>query len=123
MARPVEELLPARPNARLRIYAYSIQDSEHVGLLKIGQTTRDVRSRVAQQLQTAAITNFAIEVDEAADRSAGGVFTDHEVRNRLVAKGFERAKLEWMRCTAADVMTAIAELRTGQPLTGTHHET
>jgi hypothetical protein len=123
MPRAVEELLPARPDARLRIYAYSIHDGEHRGLLKVGQTGQDVRARVAQQLQTAAITNFTIEIDEPAERADGSVFTDHDVRNRLVAKGFERAMLEWMRCSAADVRTAITELRIGQPLTGSHHET
>ena len=28
-----------------------------------------------------------------------------------------------MRCTLADVQTVLTELRTGQKLTGTHHET
>src|SRR4051794_18712382 len=123
MPRNVEELLPARPDARLRIYAYSIHDADHAGQLKIGQTTQNVWTRVGQQLRTAAITNFTIEVDERAERSDGAIFTDHDVRNHLAAKGFTRTTLEWMRCSAADVRTAITELRTGQVLTGTHHET
>lgn len=123
MSKPIEELLPAKPAARLRIYAYSIQDEAHAGWLKVGQTTRDVKARVTQQLQTAAITNYTIELDESAECSDGGVFSDHEVRDRLAAKGFERPMLEWMRCAVADVQTAITELRTGQKLSGTHHET
>ncbi|MBC8205542.1 MAG: restriction endonuclease, partial [Kiritimatiellaeota bacterium] len=41
----------------------------------------------------------------------------------LVAKGFENTELEWMRCSVEDVKTALAELRTGERFTGTHHET
>ncbi|MBN2701961.1 MAG: DEAD/DEAH box helicase family protein, partial [Methylothermaceae bacterium] len=36
---------------------------------------------------------------------------------------FENVELEWMRCSVADVKTVLAELCTGQKLTGTHHET
>jgi hypothetical protein len=123
MSKPVEELLPAKPDARLRIYAYSIQDEAHAGWLKVGQTTQDVKNRVAQQLQTAAITNHRIELDESAERPDGTFFTDHDVRNGLARKGFEKTTLEWMRCTVADVHTTITGLRTGQRLTGTHHQT
>ena len=45
------------------------------------------------------------------------------MRARLKPKGFVNVDLEWMRCTPADVQTAITELRTGQELSGTHHET
>ena len=38
-------------------------------------------------------------------------------------KGFENAELEWMHCSVKDVKTVLTELRTGQRLTGTHHET
>ncbi len=49
MAKPIEELLPEKPEARLRIYAYSIEDDAHHGMLKIGQTTLSVQSRVEQR--------------------------------------------------------------------------
>jgi len=89
----------------------------------VGQTTRNVKQRVAEQLKTAAIQNFTIELDEAAERDDGTLFTDHEVRAALVKKGFENTTLEWVRCSVADVATVLAELRTGQRLGGTHHET
>jgi hypothetical protein len=123
MSKSIEELLPAKPEARPWIYAYSIHDDAHEGQLKVGQTTQDVKARVDQQLKTAGITNFTIEVSEYADRPDGSRFTDHEIRARLKAKGFENTYLEWMRCTKADVLTAIAELRAGKALSGTHHET
>src|SRR5690242_8064658 len=110
----IEEVLAPRPEARPRIYAYSIADEAHKGLLKVGQTTRSVKQRIAEQVKTAAIKNFRIELDEAAEREDGGIFTDHEVRGALVRKGIENTELEWMRCTVKDVKTVLTELRTGQ---------
>lgn len=123
MARTVDDILEPKPKARPRIYAYSIDDAAHAGLLKVGQTTRDVRARVGEQLRTAFIENFSIELDEPAERHDGSVITDHEVRDALKAKGFENPTLEWMRCSLADVQTVLTELRTGQKRTGTHHQT
>ena len=123
MSKTIEEILAPKPEARPRIYAYSIDDEAHKGLLKVGQTTRDVKQRVAEQLKTAAIKNYTIELDESAERDDGTIFTDHEVRAALVKKGFENTELEWMRCTVKDVKTVLTELRTGQQFTGTHHET
>jgi hypothetical protein len=56
-----EEILAPKPEARPRIYVYSIEDIPHAGLLKVGQTTRDVKQRVAEQVKTAAIKNHKIE--------------------------------------------------------------
>ena len=119
----IDEVLAPKPEARPRIYAYAIADAAHHGQLKVGQTTRDVKQRVAEQLKTAAIQNFTIELDAPAERDDGSIFTDHEVRAALVKKGFVKATLEWVHCTVADVATVLAELRTGQRLGGTHHET
>lgn len=122
MTKPIDEILAPRPEARPRIYAYSIDDAAHSGLLKIGQTTRNVKQRVAEQLKTAAIKNYRIELDEPAERDDGSLFSDHEVRAALQRKGFENVELEWMRCSIKDVKTVLAELRTGQRFSGTHHE-
>jgi len=119
----IEEILAPKPEVKPRIYAYAINDVAHDGLLKVGQTTRDVKQRVAEQLKTAAIKNYTIELDEPAVCDDGSFFSDHEVRAALAKKGFEKADLEWMRCTVADIQTVISELTTGQRLTGTHHET
>jgi hypothetical protein len=123
MSKTIEEILAPKPEARPRIYAYSIADEAHKGLLKVGQTTRDVKVRIADQLRTAAIKNYKIVLDEPAERDDGTIITDHEVRRALVRKKFENSELEWMRCTLADVQTVLAELRTGLRFTGTHHET
>jgi hypothetical protein len=121
MSKTIDEILAPKPEARPRIYAYSIDDAAHKGLLKVGQTLRDVMRRIAEQLKTAAITNFTIELDESAERDDGTIFTDHHVRSALVKKKFENTELEWMRCSVEQVKTVLTELRTGQQFTGTHH--
>ncbi len=123
MTKAIEEILAPKPEARPRIYAYSIDDKAHNCLLKIGQTTRDVKYRVAEQLNTAAIKNYRIELDESAERRDGTIITDHQVRAALVKKGFANAELEWMRCSIADLRTVLTELRSGKQFSGTHHET
>jgi hypothetical protein len=123
MTKTIEEILAPKPEARPRIYTYSIDDPAHKGLLKVGQTTRDVKQRIAEQVKTAAIKNYKIELDESAVRDDGTLFSDHQVRAALAKKGFENTELEWMRCSVADVKTVLTELRTGQQITGTHHET
>ena len=123
MSKPIEDILSPKPEARPRVYAYSIDDKAHAGMLKIGQTTRNVQQRVSEQLRTAAIKNFRIEFDGDAVRDDGSIFSDHEVRAALVRKGFENPMLEWVRCTLKDVKTVLTELRTGQRVSGTHHET
>jgi hypothetical protein len=75
--RTIEEILAAKPQVRPRIYAYSIADKAHEGLLKVGQTTRDVKQRVAEQLKTAAIKNYKIELDESAECDDGTILSDH----------------------------------------------
>jgi len=123
MSKSIEEILAPKPEARPRIYAYSIDDEAHAGLLKVGQKTRDVKRRLAEQLKTAAIKNYRLELDEPAERDDGGVFSDHDVRAALVKKGFKNAELEWMRCAVKDLKTVLAELRTGRRFIGTHHQT
>ena len=123
MSRAIEEILAPKSEARPRIYAYSIDDAAHKGLLKVGQTTRNVKQRVAEQVKTAAIKNVTIVLDEPAERDDGSIFSDHHVRAALVKKGFDNVELEWMRCSVKDLKTVLTELRTGQQFTGTHHET
>src|SRR5271166_1756591 len=117
MSKSIEEILTPKPEARPRIYAYSIDDKAHKGLLKVGQTTRSVKQRIGEQLKTAAIKNYTIELDEPAESDDGTIFSDHEVRDALGRKKFEKVELEWMRCTAKDVKTVLTELRMGQRFT------
>ena len=122
MDKSIDEVLQQKPTRRLCIYAYSIDDSAHAGQLKIGQTTRDVRQRVREQVRTANIKNFTIELEEAAERSDGTMITDNQVRAALVRKGFERVELEWMRCSVKDVRSAIISLRAGEQFAGSRDQ-
>lgn len=129
MSKEIDELLPTKPSARLRIYAWTPNDPPvgYVGLIKIGQTTKsDVNERIRES-QGQMQQTYTLHIDEPAERVDGTVFRDSDVRQRLIAKGFENpifgSAREWMRCTPDDVRTAIAELHTGTKLTGTHHET
>jgi hypothetical protein len=127
--KPIDELLSPKPEARLRIYAWTPDDppATYVGLIKVGQTTReDVNLRIKQsqgQMQQA----YTLHVDVLAEREDGSFFRDGDVRQRLIDKGFENvvigASREWMRCTADDVKTAVTELQSGLRLAGTHHLT
>jgi hypothetical protein len=123
MPKTIDDILAPKPQARPRIYCYSIADKAHEGLLKIGQTSRNVKQRVAEQLKTAAIKNYTIELDESAERDDGTLFSDHEVRAALVKRGFENTELEWVRCAVKNIKTVLTELRTGKTFAGTHHET
>ena len=122
MPKSVDEILAPKPAARPRIYAYSIDDEAHAGLLKVGQSTRDVKQRINEQTKTAAI-EFKIELIEPAERKDGSTFTDGQVRAALVKKGFANPFGEWVKCSVADVRTVITEFFLGQELSGSHHET
>lgn len=113
MSKSIEELLPSKYEARLRIYAWSTEEiRKYEGCLKVGQTTQDVNTRIKQS-QGVAQVPYRLEVDESAERLDGSFFRDSAVRERLKQKGFENVELEWMRCTALDVRAAIKELQTG----------
>lgn len=124
----IDEVLTPKPEARLRIYAWTPNEPPpaYVGLIKVGQTTQeDVNDRIRQsqgQMQQA----YTLHIDAFADRDDGTTFRDNDVRRRLIDKKFENvvigASQEWMRCSPADVKTAVAELRKGVQLSGTHHD-
>lgn len=129
MARSAEVLLPPRPSARLRIYAWSPKNPapEYQGLIKVGQTTReDVRERIRES-QGQVQQEFTLHADVVAEREDGSIFRDKDVIERLKAKGFENPHFgsasEWVRCKPIDVLTAITELRRGEVFSGHHYQT
>ena len=128
MSSPESELLPTKPAAHPRLYAWSSDEVARRwrGCLKVGQTTRDVNTRIKES-QGQTRVDYTVEVDESAERPDGPLITDVEVRRRLIDKGFDNvvfeSSKEWMRCSADDVKTAIAELRAGVTYEGTHHAT
>jgi hypothetical protein len=113
VTKTIEELLPDKSQARLRIYAWSTTEiKKFEGCLKVGQTTQEVNVRIKQS-QGVAQVPYVLEVDESAEGFDGSFFRDSAVRERLKQKGFENVENEWMRCSAKDVLTAIKELQSG----------
>ena len=122
MSKTIEELLPNKVEARLRIYAWSTNEiKKYEGCLKVGQTTQDVNTRIIQS-QGQARYKYVLEVEEKAEREDGTIFRDSAVRERLKQKGFENVELEWMKCTPKDVLIAIKEIQTGAARSGMHSE-
>lgn len=117
MSRPIDGILPPKPELTPRLYAYAIDAPSHAGLLKIGQTTRDVAQRIAEQTRTAGFVPH-IEWHDDATRDDGSRITDFELRAALTARRHETVMGEWMRCTVADVKAALNDLRAGRILEG-----
>ena len=130
MSKPtIDEILLEKPESRLRIYAWTPNDPPpaYAGLIKVGQTAQaDVNVRIRQsqgQMQQA----YTLHVNEVAEREDGSIFRDGDVHQRLVEKGFEKVTIgssrEWLRCSPADVESAITELRKGLRFESARHET
>jgi hypothetical protein len=129
MTKPtIEDILTPKPEARLRIYAWTPNDppAVYAGLIKIGQTARENVNDRIRQSQGQMHQAYTLHIDDFAERDDGSGFRDGDVRQRLIEKGFENvvigASREWMRCSPADVKTAIAELKSGLRFTGTHND-
>ena len=72
MSRSIDELLPDKQVARLRVYAWSTTEiKKYAGCLKVGQTTqKDVNVRIRQS-QGVAQVSYTLEVDELAECENG----------------------------------------------------
>ena len=105
----VDSFFPLRPSVSPKIYAYAIDTEDHKGLLKVGDTKRDVRIRVSEQTKTALIKP-RIVLEESAMRNDGTSFRDYAVHDVLKTK-FQCVGGEWFRCTAEDVRQAIEAVR------------
>jgi hypothetical protein len=70
-----KEFFPSRPELRPTIYGYEDTNPQYAGLLKVGYTTVDVRSRIAQQYPTLRPGKppYRIVLDESAMRNDGTV--------------------------------------------------
>ena len=111
-----KEFFPPRPESKPTIYAYEDTNPQYAGLLKVGYTTVDVRSRVAQQYPTVrpGPPPYRIVLEESAMRNDGTVFTDHDVHRFLRKQGVNNPEGEWFGCPVNKVKAAVIALRTGQ---------
>jgi hypothetical protein len=110
------DFFPPRPKSRPTIYAYEDTNPQYKGLLKVGYTTVDAQSRVAEQYPTLRPGKlpYRILLEESAMRSDGTVFTDHDIHRMLRINGVKNPEGEWFQCTVEQVKRAIIAVRTGQ---------
>jgi hypothetical protein len=110
------DFFPPRPESRPTVYAYEDTNPQYAGLLKVGYTTVDARTRVAQQYPTLKPGKppYHILLEEPAMRNDGSVFTDHDVHRMLRVNGIKNEKGEWFRCSVTQVKSAVIQVRTGQ---------
>jgi len=108
------EFFPPRPSTNPTIYAYELAGvSTHVGLIKIGFTSRNAVSRVSEQLKTSGL-KYRIVFEESAMKCDGSSFTDHDIHRNLRRQGFANPEGEWFKCTINDLRKAIYEIKTGE---------
>ena len=111
-----QKFFPERPALKPMIYAYEDTNPQYRGLLKVGYTSVDVATRVAQQYPTLrpGALPYRIVVSESAMRQDGSSFLDYEVHQYLRRRGFANPAGEWFRCSAQDVKAAIIAVTTRQ---------
>jgi hypothetical protein len=109
----LNNLFPSRPESKPAIYAYRLIDVKgKEGFLKVGFTNRDAKTRVNEQLRTAAI-KYEIVLERSAMRSDGTSFSDHDVHQQLIKDKIQNVELEWFKCEIEDVESAIIAVRDG----------
>lgn len=111
-----------------KIYAYTIDqyaESEWVGrrngqgLIKVGETQRDVGVRIREQLNAVKMpvtTPYTLLLAESAITDNGRVFADKEVHVALRRAGYHNIAGEWFECTKDEVAAAIQAVREGKDL-------
>ena len=71
------DFFPQRTGSRPTIYAYEfVGVATHKGYIKVGYTERDVKTRIKEQVQTAAV-QYHILGQWPAMKTDGSCFTDH----------------------------------------------
>ena len=109
-----KDFFPPRPSTNPSIYAYELVGViTHSGLIKIGFTDRDARSRIAEQLKTARL-KYKIVYEESAMRNNGSSFTDHDIHRYLRKQGFQNSEGEWFKCNIKDVKAAVWAIKSGE---------
>lgn len=99
MAR--EEYFQGKNEAQPVVYAYEHTGvPSHNGCIKVGYTTRDADSRIAEQNRTAQVNYKLLRVWPAM-RADGTSFTDHDVHRLLDAAHYPNVGGEWYRCRLA----------------------
>ena len=111
-----------------KIYAYTVDQYAETpwvgkrtgkGLIKVGETSRDVLVRIREQLSAIKMpieTVPTILLSRAAITNDGRIFTDHEVHRALKRAGYHNVAGEWFEATKDEVEAAIQAVRDGVEL-------
>ena len=118
MATVLSDLLHDRPLVQPKIYGFIIPGlADHEGYIKIGYTEKEnAEDRINEILHTAAVEHKTLFV-ESSMRNDGTVFTDKDVHNLLLRKGYKKKYFngdtdnEWFKIEKDDVLIAIKEIR------------
>lgn len=107
-----DNLFPKRGSFSPRIYAYTENNPNYKGYLKIGYTTKSVEDRVAQQFPILKPEEkpYTIVFSETAMREDGTSFTDKEIHQYLRKKGFDNPNGEWFKCSLEDLKNAYISI-------------
>jgi len=109
-----QSFFPPRPELNPTIYVYELPNAtDREGLLKIGFTNRDVKTRIKEQLGTAGV-EYRILLEASAMREDGSSFSDHDIHRHLKDRGFENTDGEWFRCSLDDVKSSIVAIQSGE---------
>jgi hypothetical protein len=121
----LESIFPEHPRPDVKIYAYSDNNPNYKGLLKIGMTERSVEERIKEQYGTLRPFGipYKIHLIESAIRNDGSSFRDKDVHKLLIQNGFQNPGGEWFECKLSDVKSAISSLRSGHAFSASRTET
>ncbi len=111
MSKPIEDLLPDKPNARLRIYARSTKEIQKCkGWLNVGQTTlKDVNIRIKQSQGVAQVKHL-LEVDELAEWANGSAFRDSAIRDAPLDDAVRFLDTEWWPFGWSQVAALVVQM-------------
>lgn len=111
-----KEFFPQRPHATPTIYAYEDTNPQYKGLLKVGYTTLDAQTRVAQQYPTKKPGKqpYRIVLEKSAMRNDGTAFTDRDVHRYLRSIGIKNPDGEWFKCSVDEIKAAVIAVRSGE---------
>jgi len=106
-------LFPKIESFNKRVYAYIDTNPQYKGLIRIGQTTRQVEIRVREQYPTVrpGADPFQIVINESAMRPDGTTFSDYDIFKYLEKKKVQRPKGDFFRCNVDTIKAAILAVK------------
>jgi len=107
------DYFPKRPQTNPIVYAYSENNPNLAGMLKVGFSTRDAEIRVSEQYPVLKPGGkpYKIEFAEPAIRPDGTTFTDRDLHRWFRKHKYHNPEGEWFECTLEDVKAAYIAVK------------